>query len=69
MIKIPHATRMYEVWQPPMVVLHVVTDVPQNPTSAGFDPLKKEELLRAARRLVCEGGAYDRLIVHAPDQP
>lgn len=69
MFKIPHATRMYEVWKPPMVVLHVVTDVPQLPTTAGFDRIKRDELLTAANRLVCEGGAYDRLIVHAPDQP
>lgn len=69
MLKIPHATRMYEVWQPPMVVLHVVTDVPQHPTSAGFDRVKRDELLRAAHQLVHEGGAYDRLIVHSPDQP
>jgi len=63
MSEIPHAHTVNVITDPPLLVLHVGTSLPENPDSPGFDAEAKDELLRAimAKR---DADGLDRHVVH-----
>ena len=53
---IPHAHTIHRHEDPPCVTLCVETALVQNPTTPGFDPAAKQEMLRAIAEIVERDG-------------
>lgn len=62
---IPHALQIEVVRDPPRKILHVTTLLPLNPSTPGFDAVRRDEMLKAIAELVgprCEFSTASRII-------
>jgi hypothetical protein len=68
-LRIPYASNSFEKREPPLNVLHVVTDLMHLPQSPGFDPEAHDTMMRAVGLLVGPRCEFDKYKIHAPDLP
>ena len=66
---IPHAHTIHIHGEPPCVTLCVETALIQNPTTAGFDPEAKQQMLRAIAEIVERDGLDGFRIVWSVPAP
>ena len=66
---IPHAHTIFRHDDPPCVTLRVETALIQNPATPGFDPVAKQEMLRAIAEAVERDGLDGFRIVWSVPPP
>ena len=64
---IPHAVQIEVIIDPPRRILHVKTLLPLNSSTAHFDAVRLNEMLKAIAELVGPRCKYDAAVVHGPD--
>jgi hypothetical protein len=64
-----HAPNSFEERQPPLRILHVVTNLKHRPESPGYDREAHHAMMSDVGRRVGPRCEFDSYKIHAPDHP
>jgi hypothetical protein len=68
-IEIPHAKGTFVDYKPPLRILHVVTDLAENPLDPGFKLEAWHEFMQALDAKIHGRDGYNAYVIHSPDNP